>query len=393
MLTVPPHDRREVPWRQSIRAGSAEDRKIRSVIAAIPPDLAAFDVRVPGHLIADSEESVRAVASLDETKGEHLRPLATLLLRAESVASSKIEHQEASVEDFARALHGIKANSSAISMVANTGALDLLLRGPIDADGILGAHGRLMADDPREAPYAGRWREMQNWIGGSDYSPRGALYVPPPANLVDEKMTDLIRFSNRVDLPALPQAAIAHAQFESIHPFTDGNGRIGRALAAAILRERGTTRQIVVPIASALVAERERYFDTLDAYRQGDGEPIVAAFARSALIAAEEGHTTADRLAAMPAQWRERAGGPRGGSAAALVLDTLAIVPIFTADELRRRLEIPAASLYRAIERLEETEVIRPLTDRKRDQVWGAGDLLDELDDLGLRIGIRARQR
>jgi Fic family protein len=148
-------------------------------------------------------------------------------------------------------------------MVAATTALEALLtdtdhRGRIEADALLAAQAALVADDPSERLYAGRWRDMQNWIGGSDYSPRSALYVPPPPETVTAYMNDLLVFANRDDLPVLAQAAVAHAQFESIHPFTDGNGRIGRALINAILRRRRATSRVVVPLAS-LVAHRDRY--------------------------------------------------------------------------------------------------------------------------------------
>lgn len=391
-LPLPPHVPLKVPWRQAQRAGTIEDRKLRSVVTSIPPDIAQLALAVPGELTAECDDAIRAISTLDATRGAHLRPLATLLLRAESVASSKIEHEEASIEDYARALHGIRSNSSATAMVAAGGAMGHLLDGPINAEGIAGAHGLLMADDPYEARYAGRWRDVQNWIGGSNHSPRGAMYVPPPADRVEAKMADLIRFSNRADLPVIAQAAVAHAQFESVHPFTDGNGRIGRALAASIIRQRGVARHVVVPTASALVAQRERYFAALDAYRAGDAAPIVTAFARSARIAAEEAHLTADRLAEMPARWHAQAGQPRRGSATTVLIDSLATDPIFTTEEVERRLGLPTATAYRAIDRLAETEVIRPLTSRRRDRVWGAGSLLDELDDLGVRIGSRARE-
>ena len=275
-------------------------------------------------------------------------------------------------------------------MVAASGAMDRLLHGPIDAAGITAAHHLLMADDPTERGYAGRWREMQNWIGGSDHSPRNALYVPPPPDLVEPLMGDLVRFARRTDLPVIAQAAIAHAQFESIHPFTDGNGRIGRALAAAVIRERGVAQHVVIPIASALVARREYYFATLDEYRAGDAGPIVHAFARSALVASQEAALTAGRLVAMPEQWHDLAGTPRTGSATAVVLASLPTAPIFTADDLETRLGLSTAATYRAIERLAGAEVIRPLTTRTRNQIWGTGDLLDELHDLGVRIGARA---
>jgi hypothetical protein len=187
------------------------------------------------------------------------------------------------------------------------------------------------------------------------------------------------------------QAAIAHAQFESIHPFTDGNGRIGRALAAAVIRERRVAQHVVIPIASALMARREHYFGTLDRYRAGDAGPIVHAFARSAIIASEEA-TTAGRLAAMPDQWHQLAGAPRMGSATARVLASLPISPIFTADDIENRLGLSTAATYRAIERLAGAEVIRPLTTRTRNQIWGTGDLLDELHDPGVRIGARSAE-
>jgi Fic family protein len=277
-------------------------------------------------------------------------------------------------------------------MVAASGAMDRLLHGPIEAAGITAAHRLLMIDDPTEQTYAGRWRDMQNWIGGSDHSPRNALYVPPPPDLVEELMDDLITFARRTDLPVIAQAAIAHAQFESIHPFTDGNGRIGRALAAAVIRERRVAQHVVIPIASALVARREHYFETLDHYRAGDAGPIVHAFARSAIIASEEATTTAGRLAAMPEQWHELAAAPRKGSATAQVLASLPISPIFTADDIENRLGLSTAATYRAIERLAGAEVIRPLTNRTRNQIWGTGDLLDELHDLGVRIGARSAE-
>ncbi|MDQ6526028.1 Fic family protein [Nocardioides sp. LHD-245] len=391
-LAVPAHGSREVAWRQAHRGGTADDRRLRAVVTSVPPEIAELDLLVPAALAAECDEAVRAIAALDATRGDHLRPLATLLLRAESVASSKIEHEEASIEDYARALHGSRANASATSMVAAGGAVDHLLDGAIDVDGITGAHRLLMSADPSEAAYAGRWRDMQNWIGGSNHSPRGALYVPPPAALVEPLMADLVRFATRVDVPVVLQAAVAHAQFESIHPFTDGNGRIGRAVAAAVVRYRGVARHVVIPTASALVARRERYFAALDAYRAGDAWPVVSAFARSARIAAEEAHRTADLLAAMPARWHERAGRPRAGTAAARLVDDLVAEPIFTTEDVEHRLRMPGASAYRAVERLVSAGIVRPLTDRTRGQVWGAGDVLDELDDLGVRIGDRARR-
>lgn len=275
-------------------------------------------------------------------------------------------------------------------MVAASDAIEQLMVTPVTSEAILAAHARLLADDRAEQPHAGRWRTMQNWIGGSDHSPRSALYVPPPHDLVPGLMDDLLAFTRRSDVPVITQTAIAHAQFESIHPFTDGNGRVGRALAAAVIRERGVARHIVVPIASALVARREHYFDALGAYRTGDAAPIVHAFARSAVVAAEEALVTAKRLGDLPAQWREAAGYPRAGSGAIALLDSLMTTPIFTAEDLEAVSGLKGVRAYRAIDRLVEGGVLEPLTNRKRGQVWGTVDLLAELDDLGGRIARRS---
>ncbi len=149
--------------------------------------------------------------------------------------------------------------------------------------------------------------------GFAGVAPRGALYVPPPPDTVDAYLADLNTFVNRDDLPALVQAAIAHAQFESIHPFTDGNGRIGRALINTVLRRRGATTGVVIPMASSLVAHRERYFDALNAYRLGQVRPLLTSFAQAARAAAAESRITAVRLGQIPAEWENswaRSGAP-----------------------------------------------------------------------------------
>lgn len=387
----PAHERKIVPWRQQFRAGSRDDRTMRDVEVSLPPFVAASDVRVPSRLSADMEAALREIAALDTEHSDNLGALGTTLLRTECVASSRIEEIDAGIDDYARALHGVKANLSATSMVHATAATDVLLRKvtearAIDLDDLTAAHRELMRDDPNEVDYAGRMRDVQNWIGGSQHSPRDALYVPPPPDSVDSYMRDLVRYVNRDDVPVLAQAAIAHAQFESIHPFTDGNGRIGRALINSILRRRSVTNTVVVPLASALVAHRDRYFDDLTAYRDGDPAPLMRSFSVGSRIAAEQSRKTARNLAAIPEQWREMTGPVRGHSAAAKIMGSLLDTPVLTADSVSDRLGLRTSSVYAAIDRLHVAGVLRPLTSRKRDQVWGAGIVLDELDSLGARI-------
>ncbi len=392
----PAHTRQPRPWHQRARSGTREDRMMSTVDVSLPPFIADRPMSLSGPLASATEAALREISALDHDQGAALGSLGTMLLRTESVASSKIERVQADIDDYARALHGSRANTSAVSMVAATTALTAMIGDVgrtrvIDLDTMTRAHHALMADDPHEQGEAGRLRTVQNWIGGSDHSPRGALYVPPPPEAVEDYLHDLIRFTNRDDLPSLGQAAIAHAQFESIHPFTDGNGRIGRALVNTILRRRGVTSNVVIPIASSLVARRDAYFATLDAYRDGDTAPIVEAFARAATIAAAESRITARRLATAVDVMTQMAGPVRRDSTTAKLVARLPSDPVLSADDARAATGSSSTALYDALDRLHRAGVIRPLTDRKRNQVWGATLILDELEDLGLRIEVASR--
>ena len=281
-------------------------------------------------------------------------------------------------------------------MVAASTALHGLVtataeRGRFILEDLFVAHSALMRDDPHEASYAGRVRDMQNWIGGSDHSPRDALYVPPAPERVQALMEDLIDYLNRDDIPVMVQAAIAHAQFESIHAFTDGNGRIGRALVSAVLRRRGVTRNAVVPLASGLLAMRDDYFVALGDCRQGRPAPLIELFARSARAAAACSRESIARIKALPGEWNAEL-RPRAGSAVAALIPAFYDHPVMAADEIEQRSGSSEQQTYRAIARLSEAGFIQEITGRKRDRVWVASELLAELDDLDRRIQAQLRR-
>lgn len=387
--TWPSHSSATIPWKSGSGRGPREDRMLSEVTVSLPPKIAYLDYSPPRTLAPLLDAADRAVVALDAGAGTQLQSLGQFLIRTESVASSKIEHVEASPTDYARALGGIKANESAVSMVAAASAIESMVNATgssgISLDSILNAHHTLMIGDPTDGKYAGRLRTMQNWIGGSDYSPRGAVHVPPPAETVPDYMDDLLRFANRDDIPALAQAAIVHAQFESIHPFTDGNGRIGRALINAVIRRRGLTTVVVVPIASAMVAKQQDYFDLVNGYRSSEVDPFVESVAKSTQIACTEAAVSATRLQELPAHWATLS-RPRARSAAANVLRLLLDNPVLSVDDAVRLTGSAESSVYEAMDRLERDGVIHEVTSRKRDKVWAATDVLAELEDLGKRI-------
>lgn len=388
----PAHAIEALPWRQQRRGGTRADRMLSSVDATIPPTIAGLDYLAPVKTTVISEQALLAVAQADTDAEGHSAAMSRFMMRTESVASSKIERITADAVDYAKALAGNRSNTSATTMVAASTALHSLVtvvgdRGRFELDDLLVAHRALMQDDPLEASYAGRLRDAQNWIGGSDYSPRDALHVPPAPERVPALIGDLIDYLNRDDIPVMTQAAIGHAQFESIHPFTDGNGRIGRAMVSAVFRRRGVTRNAVVPLASGLLAKRDDYFAALGEYRKGEPSPLIDLFARSARSAAICSRESIARIKALPDEWMDEL-RPRNGSAAAALIPAFYDHPVMTAAEIEARSGSSLQAAYLAIEQLAAAGFIQEITGRKRDRVWVASELLAELDDLDRRIQV-----
>ncbi len=308
------------------------------------------------------------------------------------MASSKIEHIDAGWRAFGKAVAGGKASEEAMSQLAAVKALiamvDAAGSGTIGLDDLLDAHRLLMAVGYYTSRDSGWLRDVQNWIGGSDYTPINAMHVPPPPDLVPDLITDLLAFANRDDLPILAQAAIAHAQFESIHPFTDGNGRIGRALISAILRRRGLTRRVTVPLASVMLADTGRYFMHLNHFRDGNVDGFVEYLAFGAIHASEAAQDSAMALSDLPQRWRDIA-RPRANSADETLLISLLDTPILNADTAQRITGTTEASTYRALARLTAAGILELLSESKRNRIWAAADVLAELDALTAAIGHR----
>ncbi|PZF09387.1 Fic family protein [Curtobacterium sp. MCPF17_011] len=386
----PAHRTATRPWRSSGRPPRA-DRMVRSVRCSLPPRIAHRTWTAPPSTADFVSRVTERLTELDRRRGDRTATFDLLLARTEAVSSSRIEDEHATLDDYARALVGIRANGSATAMVGATSALRAMIddagRGGITERSVLDAHAVLMRDDPVDGPVAGRWRQVQNWIGGGA-SPRDAAYVPPPADDVAEAMDDLFAFLSRDDLDPIVQAAIAHAQFESVHPFTDGNGRIGRALVNAVLRRRGLTSSLVVPVAAALVADRAGYFAELVRYRDGHVDGVVTLVAAAIGTVCDEVEYAALRLDEIE---HERAAvhstscGPR-------VTHDSAVLRVLLADPVRTEAAISAALppdlpwTDAVIDDLVDAGVLRPVTERRRDRAWVASDVLAELDALAERI-------
>ncbi|MEN2739159.1 Fic family protein [Microbacterium sp. X-17] len=226
----------------------------------------------------------------------------------------------------------------------------------------------------------GGYRREQVWIGGSGVSPHGAAFVPPHHDRVPGSMTDLVRFMRRWDVPALIHAAVAHAQFETIHPFPDGNGRTGRAIVQVMLRRSRTTATVVVPVSAGLLHDVDGYYAALTAYRAGDVDPIVRSFTEAAGFAVRTGRQLATAIGEIRARWGEALTGLRSDSSARRVLALALEQPVLNAAVVEARLGLSAPGAYRAFDALVDRGVLRSANSRKRNRLWIADDMIQALD-------------
>jgi Fic family protein len=245
-------------------------------------------------------------------------------------------------------------------------------------------HGILL-QRASNARIAGSLRTSQNWIGGNDHNPCGATFVPPPPDELARLLDDLCAFVDGTDLPPLVQAAIAHAQFETIHPFDDGNGRTGRALVQIILNRRGLTPAFVPPISVVLARDKDRYLRGLQSFREDRVAEWVESFAAATTEAATLAAHYTSQVRALQDHWRDRLrqhGPPRADSAAWGVIEVLPAHPVVTVGVAVAATGRTRPAIANAIEQLEAAGVVSRLTASPRNRAWEADGLLDLIVDL-----------
>lgn len=382
----------EYPWRSSLPpemlSRSVQERMAQPYRAAVPPQIADLEVRLPRGTAAAAEEASVLIRDFDAELGGDIAPFAAILLRSESASSSQIENLTSGAKQIALAELGEPARANAGLIVGNVHAMQAAIRlsDQLDAASILAMHLALMEE---AAPaIAGQWRSEQVWIGGDGYSPHRAAFVPPHADRVSAAVDDLVAFAAREDVPALAHAALAHAQFETIHPFPDGNGRTGRALIHALVRRRALTRSVTVPISAGLLVDTRGYFDALTAYREGDPAPIVDAMARASVDAVANGRQLVADLREVRAGWASKVTA-RSDAAVWRLMDLVARQPVVNTAVVQRELGITHTNAMKAIGRLVDVGALAEVGGRRRSILWQAGEVLTVLDGFAARAGRR----
>jgi Fic family protein len=371
--------------------------------AYVPDHLLNRSIKLDGSVAAEVAEAEAAIARLDEVAGamSNTEALARLLLRAESVASSKIEGLEVGPRrllraDAARALGEPDTDVTAAELLGTIDAMAFAIQSihqgsPITSQVLLETHRRLLASS-RERERGGQFRNFQNWIGGSDYNPCSAVFVPPPPEFVKELMEDLVGFVNEDSLPAVAQAAIAHAQFETIHPFFDGNGRTGRTLIQLVLRRRGLASRVAPPVSLILATWAKDYVGGLTATRYRgpatsreahDGLNLwIGRFAGACKRAVADARSFETRARDIELGWRERLGKVRLRSAVDMLLPSLIGAPVFTVQGASDLIDRSFVQTNEAIDRLAQAGIVRQVTIGRRNRAFEAPEVISAFMDL-----------
>ena len=386
-------------WEARFQGMSRLDRGGCEYDAYLADPLCGWNPTIPADVAADIADAESAVRSLNGAEMRHmsLEGLARFLLRAESVGSSRIEGLSAASRRLAKAeaalaLGGDPVDHVAVEILGNIAAMESAIElatkaGSFSLDDLLTVHRTLMDSSP--APHlGGAIRKEQNWIGGSSYNPCSAEFIPPPPEYLDTLLSDLIEYVNGDAHSPLVQAALAHSQFETIHPFSDGNGRTSRTLIHVILRRRGLAPRFVPPISLILATWSNDYVGGLmhfrhladpDSQERSDATAIwLRMFAAATARACDDAQHYNDRITEITTAWRGAVGRVRANSGIDLLLRVLPGAPIVTVESASALIGRSKARTTDAVSALTDAGVLRQRNvGRKRNRVFEASEVLD----------------
>lgn len=377
-------------WMPAAGFGVRADRYAGAIPyeSALVPAIASLTPQLSAETLTLAEDAALTLGRLDAELGSRVASFAPVLLRSEAASSSQIENLTASARSVFSAELGVRTGENAVQIAANTQAMRaaIALAHDISTTSIREMHEVLMADQPRHTP--GHWRTEPVWIGRLASSPVGADYVGPAHNAIEPGMEDLVAFIARSDLPALASVSIAHAQFETLHPFTDGNGRTGRALAQAQLRHLGVTQNVAVPVSAGLLSDIDGYHAALTAYRAGEVEPIVTAFAEASLRAVANTRALVEEIDEVRASWDERLQVRRSSNAWRL-LDVLVRRPVLSAALAAEEISVQVPNIYPPLHALEEAGILVSRNEHRLGPFWRSDEILAAIDRFAERAGRR----
>ncbi|HEX4730746.1 MAG TPA: Fic family protein [Solirubrobacterales bacterium] len=372
------------------RAGGRQSRAGRYE-AFVPDPVAEYEPELSSATSTLAERAGLSVRELNADPEGLLSPegLGRQLLRSEALASSQIEGLNISPRKLAEAdLADRDGHHKAQEIVGNIRALELATEigadaDPLDVDAITRIH-REMTTGTSLDRIAGQLREEPSWIGGR--SPVDAEFVGPPWQKVRPLLEDLCEFMDRDDISPVAQAAIAHAQFELIHPFGDGNGRVGRCLIQVIFRRRKLAPRYLPPVSIVLGANKDAYISGLESFREDQVDGWVLQFARAVETASEQARSFSSSVAELQEAWRTKLGRVRSDAAVLSVISLLSKFPILTTGVAEKEIGRSRPVTIEALDRLESIGALTRHRNQKKGDSWEAKELFALLDEFERRV-------
>lgn len=376
------------PEELSLLPKSARRKILPTYEAAVPLCIANRNVLLNPELSARISDLLIQIAHFDTEQKQRGYNLPALLLRSESSASSQIERLTSSVRNVALAELANDGPQNARLIAGNVAAMREALSLPdeISIQGILSIHRTLI--NWSGDTFGGELRQEQVWVGGTAYSPHGASYVPPIWERVSQYMEDIVLFASRDEVDPVVQAAITHAQFETVHPFIDGNGRCGRVLLHKMLRKSGVLKHVTLPVSAGLLHNIDSYMEALSAYQQGNPIVVVEQLVEALELSLVVGKLVAQRLDEVFGNWRSIM-NERAGSSIYQLPSVLAAQPVVNVEYVARELTLSQRAARSLVLRACEYGILRPLGNKKRGAFYQADDLIDILEDASSLPSIR----
>ncbi len=337
--------------------------KGRPVRAWLPAPLGKRSLVLSASTARAAERACAAIRLTEARLPDQLVSMARLLLQNEGMASSAIEglHESAEAVLIAgRTGSGGTAGWVADNLVVIDWAMESA-RAALTVETLHSWHRRLMQHGTLTGAMVGAFRPVLGWVGG--ITPLDAAYVPPPPQEIPRLVDDLILFADGdpPDLDPVSHAAVVHAQFEAIHPYGDGNGRLGRVLIGRTLHRRGLTRRLGVPISMAIARDPGGYLSGLHLFEQGGTDPWVRWFAEMATRAAATTNRLLDLTEALLARWEAALIGLRADHSARALLPHLPAHPLLSAGDVAGLLGTGERSARAALATLADRGVLSPI--------------------------------
>jgi Fic family protein len=389
-------------WFSDGSGSSRMERRSGTFYYYLPTPLSRIKVSLEPDVVGDVGRAEQAITKLNgETTALHSSEgIARLLLRAEAVSSSYIEGLSIGARRLLKAEMNLiekdsfRHDEGAVEVIGNIHAMAEALdaaqtQDRITVDTILGIH-KMLCNGTRIEKYGGIVRDEQNWVGGNSYNPLNADYIPPAPQYVPDLLKDLSEFCNDTIISPVVQAALVHAQFETIHPFADGNGRTGRALIHLILRKRGLTPNLVPPISLIMATHAKSYIHGLTEYRFLDSDDKgaiqegfndwVSFFAGACLSACEEAVSFEDNARLLQEVWREKLSSVRKNSALDLLLGEMVGMPVFSIATASSATGRVISSVTSAIERCIEAGIVKPMGSQRRNRIFEVPEVINDFN-------------